>query len=296
MKKIRLKQSAKFWLFISPWLAAFAFFTLTPIVLSFVMSFTGVKITNMFTRAWKFVGFLNYKDTFTDVQFLRSIGNTFLYSFGKVALSMVLSLMFALMLYKDFAGKKVYRVLLYLPAVIPAVSSALLWSLIVYQDRGLLVTLIQMLGGPKIDFGRPQYAMLSVLFINCLGMIGPWMVVLVAALQSVPQDIIEASLLDGCGYFRRLWKMVIPMISPSIFFLGVTGFINALQSYAEIELLIKSNYYTYTMTMSIMDNAFGGLGMGYASAQAWIVFVIISVFTALFFKFFYKRVYYMGES
>ena len=92
------------------------------------------------------------------------------------------------MLYKDFSGKKVYRVLIYLPAVIPAVSSALLWSLIVYQDRGLLVSLIQTLGGPRIDFGRPQYAMLSVLLINCLGMIGPWMVVLVAALQSVPQD------------------------------------------------------------------------------------------------------------
>ncbi len=295
MKKIRLKNSVKFWLFISPWVLAFVLFTFAPIVLSFVMSFTGVKITNMFTRAWKFVGLLNYKDTFTDVLFLRSIGNTFLYSVCKVALSMGVSLMFALMLYKDFCGKKVYRVMLYLPAVIPAVSSALLWSLIVYQDRGLLVSLIQMMGGPRIDFGRPQYAMLSVIFINCLGMIGPWMVVLVAALQSVPQDIIEASLLDGCGYFRRLWKIVIPMISPSVFFLGVTGFINALQSYAEIELLIKSNYYTYTMTMSIMDNAFGGLGMGYASAQAWVVFVIISVFTALFFKFFYKKVYYMGE-
>lgn len=295
MKKTKLKSGVKFWLFISPWLVAFVLFTLTPIVLSFVMSFTGVKITNMFTRAWKFIGFLNYKDTFTDAQFLRSIGNTFLYSVLKVTLSMVLSLMFALMLYKDFCGKKVYRVLLYLPAVLPAVSSALLWSLIVYQDRGLLVSLIQSLGGPRIDFGRPQYAMLSVLCINCMGMIGPWMVVLVAALQGVPQDIIEASLLDGCGYFRRIWKMIIPMISPSIFFLGVTGFINALQSYAEIELLIKTNYYTYTMTMSIMDNAFGGLGMGYASAQAWVVFVIISVFTALFFKFFYKKVYYMGE-
>lgn len=295
MKKIRLKNNVKFWLFISPWLLAFAFFTLTPMVLSFVMSFTGVKITNMFTRAWNFVGFLNYKDTFTDAQFLQSIGNTFLYSILKVVLSMALSLMFALMLYKDFCGKKVYRVLIYLPAVIPAVSSALLWSLIVYQDRGLLVTVIQMMGGPRIDFGRPQYAMLSVLLINCLGMIGPWMVVLVAALQSVPQDMIEASLLDGCGYFRRLWKIVLPMISPSVFFLAVTGFINALQSYAEIELLIKSNYYTYTMTMSIMDNAFGGLGMGYASAQAWVVFVIISIFTAVFFKFFYKKVYYMGE-
>lgn len=295
MKKLQNKNSVKFWLFVLPWLLAFAFFTLAPMILSFVMSFTGVKITNMFTRAWKFVGLLNYKDTFTDAQFLRSIGNTFLYSVCKIILSMGFSLFFALMLYKDFAGRKAYRVMLYLPAVIPAVSSALLWSLIVYQDRGLLVTLIQQMGGPAIDFGRPQYAMISVLLINCLGMIGPWMVVLVAALQGVPQDIVEASLLDGCGYMRRLFKIVIPMISPSVFFLAVTGFINALQSYAEIELLIRSNYYTYTMTMSIMDNAFGGLGMGYASAQAWIVFAIISVFTAVFFKFFYKKVYYMGE-
>lgn len=296
MRGIRLRESTKFWLFISPWMIAFAAFTLVPMVLSLVMCFTSVKISTMFTRSWRFIGLLNFTDIFlSDSRFLRSIFNTFLYSVCKVALSLVASLLVALLLNKKLAFRNGYRVLVYIPAIIPAVSSALLWNLLVYQDRGLIVNLFEMMGCGRIDFGRPQYAMLSVLLINTMGMVGPWMVILLAALQGVPRDIVEASELDGISSLQKLWFITLPMISPSLFFLSVTGFINSLQAYAEIELLIKDNYYTYTMSMSIMDNAFGGLGMGYASAQAWVVFAIISVFTLLFFKLTLRKVYYMGD-
>ena len=296
MRAVRLKESTKFWLFVSPWMVAFAAFTLIPMVLSLVMCFTSVKITTMFTREWRFIGLLNFTDIFTtDDRFIRSILNTFVYSVCKVAISLVVSLLVALLLNKKIVFRNGYRVLIYLPAIIPAVSSALLWNLLVYQDRGLIVNLFEMMGFGRIDFGRPQYAMLSVLIINTMGMVGPWMVILLAALQGVPRDIVEACELEGISPLQKLWHITLPLISPSVFFLSVTGFINSLQAYAEIELLIKDNYYTYTMSMSIMDNAFGGLGMGYASAQAWVVFVIISVFTLIFFKLTLRKVYYLGD-
>ena len=296
MRAIRLKDSTKFWLFISPWMIAFAAFTLVPMALSLVMCFTSVKITTMFTREWRFIGFLNFTDIFTtDDRFVRSILNTFIYSVCKVAISLIASLLVALLLNKKIVFRNGYRVLIYLPAIIPAVSSALLWNLLVYQDRGLIVNLFEMMGFGRIDFGRPQYAMPSVLIINTMGMVGPWMVILLAALQGVPRDIVEACELEGISPLQKLWHITLPLISPSVFFLSVTGFINSLQAYAEIELLIRDNYYTYTMSMSIMDNAFGGLGMGYASAQAWVVFVIISAFTLIFFKLTLKKVYYMGD-
>ena len=285
-----------FWIFVMPWIIGFICFTIIPIAVSAILSFTTAKASTLTTRPLKFVGFMNFFDIFTtDHLFLRSIGNTFIYAICKVALGMVASLSLAVLLNCKFRGRKLFRVLIYLPAVIPAVSSALIWSLLIFQDRSYLVNVLQVLGFGKINFALPQYAMITVIVINTFGMAGPWMVVLLAALQGVPEDIIEAAHIEGANAWVRFIRIVIPMISPTLFFLVVTGFINSLQTYAEIALLIKNNENTYTMTMSVMDNAFGGYGMGYACAEAWIVFVIIMIFTVLFFKLGGKKVYYAGD-
>ena len=285
-----------FWIFVMPWSIGFVCFTIIPIAVSAILSFTTAKASTLTTRPLKFVGFMNFSDIFTtDHLFLRSIGNTFIYAICKVALGMVASLSLAVLLNCKFHGRKLFRVLIYLPAVIPAVSSALIWSLLIFQDRSYLVNVLQVVGFGKINFALPQYAMITVIVINTFGMAGPWMVVLLAALQGVPEDIIEAAHIEGANAWVRFIRIVIPMISPTLFFLVVTGFINSLQTYAEIALLIKNNENTYTMTMSVMDNAFGGYGMGYACAEAWIVFVIIMIFTVLFFKLGGKKVYYAGD-
>lgn len=285
-----------FWIFVMPWIIGFVCFTIIPIAVSAILSFTTAKASTLTTRPLKFVGFMNFSDIFTtDHLFLRSIGNTFIYAICKVALGMVASLSLAVLLNCKFHGRKLFRVLIYLPAVIPAVSSALIWSLLIFQDRSYLVNVLQVVGFGKINFALPQYAMITVIVINTFGMAGPWMVVLLAALQGVPEDIIEAAHIEGANAWVRFIRIVIPMISPTLFFLVVTGFINSLQTYAEIALLIKNNENTYTMTMSVMDNAFGGYGMGYACAEAWIVFVIIMIFTVLFFKLGGKKVYYAGD-
>lgn len=289
----------QFYLYILPWLIALICFTLVPMIVSLILSFTNAKVSTITTKPLHFIGWMNYSDIFkTDHLFLNSIKNSFLYAILKVIVTIVFSFLIALFLNQKGKFRKLrnlYRVLIYLPAVIPAVSSALLWQLLVCQDRSLIVNILQSLGFGKIDLRSPATAMITVVLINSLGAIGPWMIVILSALQNVPGDLIDASRVDGSGKIRTLFKIIIPHISPSLFFLLATGFINTLQAYTEITLLFGDNYNTYTMTMSIMDNAFSGAGMGYACAMAWICFAIISVFTAIFFKTVGKKVYYDGN-
>lgn len=289
-------EKKQFYLYILPWFIAFICFTLIPMVVSFILSFTSAKASTITIKPLKFIKFLNYVDIFThDHLFWRSVINSFVYAFLKVIVTLFFAFFIALLLNKKgkwYRLKSLYRVLIYLPAVIPAVASALLWQLLICQDKSLIVNLFLQLGFGKIDFRQPATAMISVVLINTLGAIGPWMIVILSALQNVPNDLIDASKVDGARKHQIVKNVIIPCISPSLFFLLVTGFINTLQAYTEITLLFGDNYNTYTMTMCIMQNAFNGAGMGYACAMAWICFAFISIFTIIFFKTIGKKVYY----
>ncbi len=293
-KKVITKK--QFYLYILPWLIALICFTLIPMIVSFILSFTSAKASTITTKPLKFIKLLNYTDIFTtDHLFWRSVLNSFVYAILKVLVTIVFSFIIALLLNKNgkyYKLKNFYRVLIYLPAVIPAVASALLWQLLICQDKSLIVNLLSKLGLGKIDFRNSATAMISVVLINSLGAIGPWMIVILSALQNVSNDLLDAANVDGAKKFQVLLNVIIPSISPSLFFLLSTGFINTLQAYTEITLLFGDNYNTYTMTMCIMQNAFNGAGMGYACAMAWICFVIISIFTFIFFKTIGKKVYY----
>lgn len=300
LKKMNKRDSGiYFYLFIMPWLVSLICFTLVPMVVSLILSFTNAKAQTITTKPLKFIGLLNYQDIFTtDHLFFRSIGNSFLYAFLKVIITIVVAFFIALLLNRNTKYSKLnkyYRVLIYLPAIIPATANALLWQILVCQDKSFIVNLIQSLGLGKIDLRNQATAMMTVTLINTLGAVGPWMIVILAALQNTPTELLESAELDGASKFRKIISIVIPFISPQLFFLAVTGFINTLQAYTEITLLFGDNEYTYTMTMCIMDNAFGGSGMGYACAMAWVVFIIISIFTAIFFATIGKKVYYDGN-
>ncbi len=296
IKKIkRLNQDRKsFYLFILPWIVGFLTFTLLPMVISIVLSFTSARTTTL-TYKLNFVGFMNFQDIFTtDMIFLRSIGNTFLYAFLKVILGIVTATAYAMLFNCKYAGRGFFRVLIYLPSVIPAVSSALIWSLLVFSENGFVVALIRNLGLGTINFANPASALPTAVVVNSFGMAGPWMIVILAALQNVPKDIVEAARIEGASKWKIFVKITLPMISPNLFFLVVTGFINSLQAYEEVALLLDIES-TKTMTMSIYSHIFGGYGIGYACAQSWIVFIIIMIFTGLFFKFGGKKVYYAGD-
>lgn len=291
----RLSSAAKFWIFVSPWIIGFLCFTAIPMVVSIVLSFTKARVATLMKKPLEFIGFLNYKEIFTvDKLFLRSILNTFVYSISKVVLSLFLGLLVALLLNQKYKGRNIFRMLIYTPCIIPAVASGLLLQLIFFQDRSLLVYVFDALG-MHISFGSRQFAMPTIIVSGAILGIGGNMVMILAGLQSVPSDIVEAAELDGASAFKKLIHITLPMISPTLFFMMVTGFISGLQAYAEIELVTGRSEYTMTMTMFVMDNAFGGIGMGYACSAAWIIFAIILAFTLMFYKVTIKRVFYMGE-
>lgn len=293
--KRQKRETAQFYLYILPWIVGFSLFTIIPMISSLVYSFQKVSILDL-NGTGTFIGFQNYINIFKDDLFLSSIGNTFLYAFVKTFVSLFLALLFALLLNKKFRGNKLVRILVYLPAIIPSVASIMVWSQLFSKDFSLLNYFLSFFGISPIDWTSYSNSMGSVLLMGIWTSIGPNMLICLAALQGVPEEVIEASKLDGANAVERLFSVTIPTISPTLFFISITGIIGGLQAYAEMQLLFGNGTdKTLTMAWNVVLNAFsldGSKTMGYACAQAWVLFVIIIIFTAIYFKVSNKLVFY----
>lgn len=298
MKK-RMKRSTRqrlsFYAFVSPWILGFAIFSILPMMTSLYYSFTKITVLGLGRRNPEWIGLENFISVFTDDDvFLRSIQNTFIFSIGRVFLGIFVALLVALLMNTKIPGKKIYRTLIYLPAIIPIVGSAILWKQLFSTDFSLFNYFLSIVGIPPVEWLSYDNAMGSIIFMSIWSGLGPTMIILLAALQNVPRELIEAATMDGANTIKRFRHITIPMVSPTIVYLLVTGFISALQAYAEMDLLTGGGpgNVTTTMAMNVVFNAFDGRGMGYASAQAWVIFAIILVFSILFFKIINKRAYY----
>ena len=293
--KRQKRETAQFYLYILPWIVGFSLFTVIPMISSLVYSFQKVSILDL-NGTGTFIGFQNYINIFKDDLFLSSIGNTFLYAFVKTFVSLFLALLFALLLNKKFRGNKLVRILVYLPAIIPSVASIMVWSQLFSKDFSLLNYFLSFFGISPIDWTSYSNSMGSVLLMGIWTSIGPNMLICLAALQGVPEEVIEASKWDGANAVERLFSVTIPTISPTLFFISITGIIGGLQAYAEMQLLFGNGTdKTLTMAWNVVLNAFsldGSKTMGYACAQAWVLFVIIIIFTAIYFKVSNKLVFY----
>lgn len=293
--KRQKRETAQFYLYILPWIVGFSLFTIIPMISSLVYSFQKVSILDL-NGTGTIIGFQNYINIFKDDLFLSSIGNTFLYAFAKTFVSLFLALLFALLLNKKFRGNKLVRILVYLPAIIPSVASIMVWSQLFSKDFSLLNYFLSFFGISPIDWTSYSNSMGSVLLMGIWTSIGPNMLICLAALQGVPEEVIEASKLDGANAVERLFSVTIPTISPTLFFISITGIIGGLQAYAEMQLLFGNGTdKTLTMAWNVVLNAFsldGSKTMGYACAQAWVLFVIIIIFTAIYFKVSNKLVFY----
>ena len=272
----------KFFAYISPWLIGLTLFTIVPMFLSIIYSLTDVKMTNVNSEPLNFIGLQNFIYIFTeDKDFQQAIVNTFVYAIIKVALIVVLSLLFALALNRKIFGRKTFRIMLYLPAVIPVVSVSLLWKLIFTGGEFNVANyFLSYLGiAPVNFFADGTSAMGTLIFVGVWSGLGPTMLILLAAIQGVNQELIEAAQLDGANSFHRLIHIIIPSISKAMVFVILTSMISALQAYAEVDLLTAGGPGNSTMTMSllIVQNAFKTLGkktLGYACAQGWVVFLL----------------------
>lgn len=284
------RKTALFFAYISPWLIGLVCFTVIPIVISFILSFTNVTMMNFSTDPWEYVGIDNYVRIFTeDTDFKRALLNTFVYAFVKVFLLTIIALLIALLLNKKIVGRKVFRVLIYLPSIIPVVSVALLWKMIFTGgDYNVISYFLSFLGIAPINFFASDVSsMATIIFIGIWNGLGPTMLILLAGIQGIDTDIIEASELDGVNVWQKFIHIILPNLYPTLFFVVLTGLISSLQAYAEVQLLTNGGPGIATLTTSllIVKTAFKSIGsktLGYASAEGWIVFLLTLVLTLIY--------------
>jgi multiple sugar transport system permease protein len=278
------RTTAAFWLFVSPWLFGFAVFTLGPMVYSLWLSFLDWDLTSPPT----FVGIGNYQKALSDPLLGQAIKVTLIYAVVSVPLQTALSLGVALLMNLDVRGINAFRTIWYLPSLVTGVAQTVLFLWVFNPNYGLVNGLLAIFGihGPAW-FQDPQWALPAVIIMS-LWTVGGNMVIYLAGLQDVPTELYEAAALDGAGRWRQLWNITVPQISPVIFFNAVTGLIGAMQIFTQGFVVKQSGgapansllffvYYLY-------QNAFQFFRMGYASALAWILLLMILALTALVFR------------
>lgn len=280
-------------LYISPWIIGFLVFTLYPIVASFILSFTDY---NLFSVP-EFVGISNYIDMFSDDTFTTAMTVTFEYVALEVPLKIVISLMVAMILNMKLKGINFFRTTYYIPSILGSnVAIAVLWRFI-FQSDGLANQVIGIFGMQPASWFGDQFPALMTIVLLRVWEFGSTMIIFLAALKSLPQDVYEAASVDGCSKVKQFFKITIPLLSPTIFFNFVMQLINAFQEFNAPYLITKGGPQngTYLLPMYIYDMTFGQFKMGYASAMSWILFIIIMIFTALTFKYSKYWVFYNDE-
>lgn len=281
-------------LFTLPAILGFMMFCAIPILYSGYLSFTD---WNVF-KAPKFVGLKNYIKILTnDYLFKESIAATFKFALGSTICNSIYAFMLALLLNVKVNGRSVFRTIFYLPSIVPAVANCMLWIWLYNKDFGLFNSILMSIGIPKQDFIAGQATVIpSLIFMSMWGC-GSTMIIYLAGIQGVSQDLREAVRIDGGNYWHELINVIIPMVSPTIFFNVLMGLVGSFQVFNQAFLMTgggpnnKSLFYSYYL----YSTAFKQNKMGYACALGWVMFIIMIIFTALFFKTFTKRVFFEGS-
>lgn len=283
--KVLAKVNKRAWpyLFILPWIIGFLVFTLGPLVLSFVMSFFDWSITG----TPKFRGLGNYIEMFTtDDQALKSLSISLKYAAIFVPPNMIIALVLAMLISQPVKGAKFFRTIFYIPAVISGVAVSIIFGWLLNGNYGVINYLLSLLGidGPQwlVD---PKWAIIAVIFASAFG-VGSMMLIFYTDIKNIPIDLYEAAAIDGAGPARQFFSITLPMITPTILFNLITSIISSFQQVTLVMLLtnggpMKSTYFYGLMTY---NNAFKFHKLGYASANAWVMFIIILLLSALVFK------------
>jgi multiple sugar transport system permease protein len=286
-----LKQIGIGLAFISPWIIGFLAFKLYPILASAYYSLTRYTPISSPT----FIGLANYNQLlFHDDLFRTSVVNTLYFVALYVPLSNLIALGLAALLNTKIAGIGIFRTIFYLPSILPTVAISVVWIWLLHPQYGILSGVLSLLHLPPINwFNDPAFAKMGLVLMSLWG-VGWMMVTYLAALQDVPTEYYEAASLDGASPWTKFLRVTVPLISPVILFNVVICLINAFQYFTEPYIITQGGPSDSTLFYSLylFKNAFTYFKMGYASAQAWILFVIILLLTALIFRTSARRVYY----
>ena len=281
------------WLFISPWAIGFLAFALFPFLASLYYSFTDYNI--LAPPAW--VGAQNYQQMFQDPLFWQSLYNTFYFTVIAVPLSTVVAIAIALLLNMKIRGQAVYRTLFYLPSVVPIVASSVLWIWIFNPSFGFLDAFLRAVGLPAPGWLYSETWVKPSLILMALWSVGSPIVIYLAGLQGVPQDLYEAALLEGANAGQRVRYVTLPMISPVILFNVVLGLIGSFQYFTQAYVMTQGGPDNASLffALYLYQQAFQYLHLGYASAMAWLLFVLILIATLFVFRSSARWVYYGNE-
>jgi len=284
------------YLFVLPWLLGLIIFIVGPILASFYLSFTQYNILT----APKFIGFANYEHAFSaDTLFWPSLGRTFLYALLVVPIGLVGSLGLALLLNQRARGTNIFRTLFFVPSLTPTVALALLWTWLFHPTVGPINTMLVLIGLPGPGWlTSAQWALPSLIIIALwAGLGGSTMLIFLAGLQGVPQELMDAARIDGAARWAKFRHVTFPMISPTMLFNFVLGVIGALQVFtlAFVATSGGPSYATWFFALNIYNQAFQYLNMGYGAALAWILVVIVLSLTLINLALSRRWVYYAGD-
>ncbi|NBD25417.1 carbohydrate ABC transporter permease [Paenibacillus glycinis] len=283
-------------LFTSPAILGFLIFTLGPMVASFYLSLTDY---NVFKDKTAFIGFANYAKLFTgeDELFYQSLGTTFYFVVLRVPAVIVISFVLALLLNMNVKGRSVFRTIIYLPSIVPAVASSMIWLWLLNPDLGLVNTMLRGLHLPTSNWLFGESSVIPSIVLTTLWGIGGTVIIFLAGLSGIPKQYYEAIDVDGGGWYHKLRHITIPMVTPTIFFNTIMTIIGSFQVFSEAYILTQGgpNNKSLFFVFYLWRTAFRDTEMGYASALAWVLFVIILFFTFIVFKTSKSWVHYEGD-
>jgi sn-glycerol 3-phosphate transport system permease protein len=279
-------------LFLSPSILLFSIFVFYPMVRTVYLSFF---LTNQAGATTLFVGLENYKDIFTSPIFMKSLTSTLLFVLYTVPGTVIISLLFAVIANEKLKGIGFFRMIYSSSMGISVAAASVFWMFLFHPSIGFFNKILVQLGLDKIGWlTDPEWALISVSISTIWMNIGFTFLILLGGLQSIDSHLYESADIDGAGYFYKLRRITIPMLSPSLFFVTTISVINAFQTFGQIDMLTKGGPVNETnlIVYSIYREAFVNYQYGTASAQAVVLFIIILVMTVIQFKLGERKVHY----
>jgi multiple sugar transport system permease protein len=292
-----LREERIAYLFLLPWLIGLVVFIIGPIIASLFISMTDWNLLN--PPRW--VGLENYQKMFSDRDFYNSIGVTLKYVVLSVPIYMVTGLGLALLLNQKLRGMYIFRTVLFMPSVIAGTAVAVLWSILLNPDIGVVNQLLQAIGisDPPRWLASRDWAVPAVVLMGLWG-IGGGVIIYLAGLQNIPPHLYEAAIIDGANPLQRFRFVTLPMLTPTLFFQLITGLVGAFQVFDVAYVLsgrqgARPGALQFYL-LNVYDEGFRSARFGYASALAWVLVVLAAIVILITFRTSERWVYYEGDS
>jgi multiple sugar transport system permease protein len=291
---IRRKEAVWGYIFISPWIVGLVVFTLGPLLAVFYFSLTRYDLYS--PPRW--IGLSNFFKAFSgeDELFYKALYNTLYFVVINVPASLVLGFILALLVNRSLFGRNIFRAIFYAPAVIPLVAACTIWSTLYAPEIGLINYVLGLIGIPGPNWFASRFWSKPAIVIMGTWNVGEVMIIFLAGLKSIPDQLYEAARLDGAKGFKSLWFITIPMMTPTILFNFIMRMIKAFQVFQTAYVLTGGGPLNSTrfLALHLYKNAFETFYMGYASALGVVLFAVVLIFAIFVLRWSERWVYYAG--